>query len=399
MSNALFGVERDVILDAVISDKTPFMLRPLVKNNEKIVTMTLKYNEYRIYSRRILFFSQLLPQWISHYTLSAENPNNFTVNVTFFYRGRGLYFVAPLKRVNNGYVLIVPNTLFKIPNEEFNENDAVVAQIYQSGYSGVHSHCIEKKGFNIFENRLWLHFSPKESTDAENYLGEIAGLRRVNVPPYFQSIITRTKLLLYITGKKIPKRNFFPYPVTITDGMIAQTERAYIDEELKTATREVYIPFATAPDKNIHSIFALQKKAVPASPIGIFNTLLLLPICRFFVYADKDDAVVRGHSDALHILCITDSAIVLGRKIADHAPFSSLVQSGLHDFPLKKDCEYSMHLFIPLATMKRKITLTITVSDVLKNKKNTTCALCRFANIKEEDRRFLYERFNQSLCK
>lgn len=397
MSKALIGIERDVVLASIISDKTSLMIRPLVSQGDRTETMTLRYTEYRIFHQGILFFQRLLPQW---YKLQEWQANNVPrVQITFFYRGRGLYFVSSLKRVQNGYALVVPNRVIKMTNFETTDENEVSAKLYYPRYSTVHSHCRSKEGFPLFENRLWLNFSKTEATYAEKYLKQIAGLTNETLPPNCMALLERTKLILYIPDKKIPARNYFPYAVTVTDNDVETIESVYLESELKEISYDTYIPLATTPSEQIHSVFGMKTKMVVTSPIDIYETLLLLPVCRFFIQNAKPQSSVQGKAEALSILCITDSSIVFGgMALHGHAPKTD-TQFSSNIFPLQQGLEYTLHLSIPLTTIKRLIKVTILVSQLLQNDKGCICALCQFVDLQEEDRRFLYEKFNGTLCK
>ena len=87
----------------------------------------------------------------------------------------------------------------------------------------------------------------------------------------------------------------------------------------------------------------------------------------------------------MEILYISDGIITFG------------LQEG--DFPLQRGSEYPLSLFIKLPIGHREVFLTVFVSRLFdtsyyvgNSKKTKTVATCRFTTIKEEDRRFLFER-------
>lgn len=401
MNKAIIGIERDVVLASIISDKTPLMIRPLVLKDERVESMTLKYTEYRIFSQGILFFQKLFPQWYKLQTWQSNNPKNTgpRVQITFFYRGRGLYFVSSLKRVQNGYALVVPEKVIKMTDFIPTDEKKVSAKVYHPGDTLVQAHCLEKEGFNLFENRVWLNFSEQETKAAEKYLKQIAGLTKATLLENCMDLLERTKLILYIPDKKIPNRNYFPYTATVTTDDVETIESVYIEPELAETTYDTYIPLATTPAEKVHSIFGMKAKMVVTSPIDISERLLLLPVCRFFIQNNKNESPVQGRAESLSILYITDSVIVLGGMTALRRSSQVDMQPDSEGFPLQQGLEYTLQLSIPLVAMKRLIKVSIFVSHIFKNEKGSICVLCRFSNLQEEDKRFLYEKFNDTLCK
>ena len=59
-----------------------------------------------------------------------------------------------------------------------------------------------------------------------------------------------------------------------------------------------------------------------------------------------------------------------------------------------------MILKIAESRLCRVIKITMSVSKIYKNQTGSSvCAVCTFSKIKEEDRRFLYEKFYRTLYK
>ena len=97
---------------------------------------------------------------------------------------------------------------------------------------------------------------------------------------------------------------------------------------------------------------------------------------------------IQGRAVPLDILYLNDNSIILGLKKGT--------------FPLQKGSEYPMSLFVTLPIGKREIFITMYVSRVYESSSffasdnsfdnNKTIAVCRFTSIKEEDRRFLFEK-------
>ena len=78
------------------------------------------------------------------------------------------------------------------------------------------------------------------------------------------------------------------------------------------------------------------------------------------------------------------------------------------DFPLQLKNEYPISIYVDLPIGKREIFVTVFVSRLYTNKdfdskqsngnsSKRTAAICKYTSIKEEDRRFLFEKTYNSL--
>ncbi len=385
MTDELIGIERDVVLNTLIQDKSQIVIFPVVKTGFSVEKMTLQSNEYKIYPQGILFFKRFLHHWKAIDDL-LKNPANGSVrmNISFSHRGRGLYFISVLNRVRNGYALMLPSQVYKITEEKKDIFDEVSAKIFFEGFSNVYSRCEQSKNFTLFENNPWLYFSQKDFECSKEVLKNAASLEKVQLSQHCTKIMYDTKLLLYIPEKKIPKWNFFPFPVTVTEELVSYSIKKLVEDEVSSCIHPLYIPLCESPNANIHSILGLKAKVLLLTPSDVQDTLLLLPVCRF-LSQQIDANPLAVESNTLTIVCISETSIVLG--------YLRPKKKNAIDFPLVKGQEYTLQLCVPVENLVRTITTKISVMNIYNNGLQATCGVCRFLNLQEEDRRFLHEKY------
>ncbi len=396
MSDELIGIERDVVLSALIHDKATITISPVVKKNVKAENMILQNTEYKIYPQGIVFFKRFLSQWQAiDNVLDTNEKNNVKMNVSFYYKGRGLYGISTLKKVQNGYVVILPTNIQKM-NSYSDENAKIVSgKIFLSGFTGVHSVFEQLKDFPLFDNKLWQHFSRNEFERAQYFLKNIATLEEIQLEEVCEKLIQNTKLLLYFPEKKIPKRNFFPFPLSITTSHIEDDISEPIRDFVSNTPYKMLVPLSESPKKDVYTILGMKPKMVSLTPNDVLDTLLMLPVCRYLIKDNKTD-ISPSVQTTLSVLCITDTSILFGYQKDKKHIFSSTKKSGEWDFPLAQGQEYSLQLNIPVRSMLRTIVLSFSVVQIFKDEKRVGCALCRYTSLQEEDRRFLYEKFTKS---
>ncbi len=391
MNDGLIGIERDVVLHTLTQDKSPIMVSPVVKAGAFVDSMTLQSTEYKIYPQGILFFKKFLTQWKAiNDLLQTPEKVNIRMNISFYHRGRGLYFISSLNRVQNGYAVMIPSKVYKMLEDKERFHDEIFGKILLEGFSGVHAYCEQSATFPLFENKLWLSYSKKDYNQAKDLLFRLANLEEVSLEANCNDVVSKTKLLLYIPEKKIPKWNFFPFEVTITDDNIDYSMREKIAQEVKSCSHPLYIPLCENTDSKVHTILGLKEKMLLLTPSDVHDTLSLLSICKYL--SKRNDRLLPKESTILTILGISDSSIVLGCSTLKKK-FLSSTHSQDYDFPLLKGQEYVLQLSIPQGLMQRTITVKISVTQVYSNEKNHACSICRFLNLQEEDRRFLHEKY------
>ncbi len=392
MSKGVVGVEREIVLNTLMHDQSPLMVSPVVKKGVAVDSMTLQSDEYKIYPEGILFFKRFLSQWQVILDVLASNRRaNVRMSVVFYHRGRGLFFISSLKKVRNGYALMIPERVQKLQEEDNECVGEINAKIFLENSSGIHAKCQEVGHFTLFNNNVWQNFSRSDFENSQKFLKEYALLEESSLGDKCKGIITNSKKILYAPEKKIPKRNFFPFSATITERFLSYNSDTELEKELEQCQYSTYIPLCARPSEPVHTILGAKAKMVLLSPSDLLETIVLLPLCRYLGIEHKSK-LTSSSLPHLDIICITDSAIVLGMNMEKSKAFS-FRKTTEHDFPLMKYQEYVLQLRVPVENMVRTISVRINVSNIYKNDSKAACALCRFINLQEEDRRFLYEKY------
>lgn len=384
MNGGLTGIVRDVIAQFLFTEKPPLTLCSSPGVSQSDICINVASHQYFVVSGRFLFFplTPILQK-------TAELPAVYAV---FFYKGRGVYFAGRLQRVKNGFAFLLSQEVFKTA-DSVSGIQGFNAKIYIPELTGLQAECRLKEGYDIFENRLWLGFSKEEAVASAPFLQSAASLKSVLLSPLCRQIIDRTKRILYIPGKKVPGRNFFPYPVSITADDLNEKELEDSESELENAEYDVYIPLALSEEESVHTVLGFKSHRPMTSPSDIEEMLFLLPVCRFLGEIPQQSAAVRGRAEPLAVLCLTHSLIILGGSVIKNiGGFSP-------PFPLSKGAEYAMTMRIVETGMCRVLKLMMIVSKIYKSTTGAVCAVCTFSQIKEEDRRFLYEKFYKTLYK
>ncbi len=396
MSDGLIGIERDVVLNTLIQDKSPIIISPVVKPGVSVEQMTLQSSEYKIYPQGILFFKRFIPQWKPIDDLLRSNVKaNIRLTVSFYHRGRGIFFISNLNLVQNGYALPLPAQVHKMDESPLESKNEVTATLFFEGASGIYVRCIQAKGFRLFDNKLWLNFSKRDSEKSKSLLQSIALLEEISPKEYTQELLSKTKLIMYLPDKKLPEKNHFPFSMSITrnNREILSTEK--LEEEIGECKHSVLIPLCESPRKEVHTIVGLIPNKKNVTPSDVMDTLLLLPVCSYLSQENKK-TFFSHQTNFLHIICITESQIILGSFFEKRSLIPPLGKINDQVFPLAMGQKYILKLHIPIEKMHRTILVTISVSKIYNNENKASCALCSFINLQEEDRRFLYEKYNKA---
>lgn len=153
-NNSLTGIERDVILSSLTTDKVSIMMRPLSVMNEHISTLTLTPGYYFLINRNIFYFPVLNASW--------RFENKMPVQISFFYKGRGLYFMNALQAVKKGWAIVVPRMLFKMTDTI--QSSAIHAEILFSNSQKVQTYAYAEDEQQLFltSNSLYNYFNEGE---------------------------------------------------------------------------------------------------------------------------------------------------------------------------------------------------------------------------------------------
>ena len=107
MNNKVKGVERDLVLISLYSFKTNLILSS--KDDKPSI---IPYNSYSVPSENLIYISKSI--------FNSVLPNfkeNTEITVCFFYHGRGIFFKTFPKLSTNGYILFIPEVLYKQQNK------------------------------------------------------------------------------------------------------------------------------------------------------------------------------------------------------------------------------------------------------------------------------------------
>lgn len=372
VTNKILGVERDIVLMSLYSYHTNLILSS--KNDKpKIISP----QNFSIPAQNLIFISK-------NFFLSTL-PNyeeNTEITVCFFYQGRGIFFKTVPKTATTGYGLIIPQILYKQQDKNQKQDYQVTGKLFYTGKEekGRFLSCFSNSKYPLFTPFLWQYFSEAELFASAKLLFEIARVEICSKDADLEKCFTSQQKILYLPEGKLPNKVYFPYEATFTS---QDSFDVYMD-----FGKEVYIPILdkSKGEKIPHSICNIVQDSVTISPLEIEDSVSSFPICRFLAADNEEVEIIQGRAAPLEILYINDGMVILGLKQGD--------------FPLQRGNEYPLSLFINLPIGKREVFLTVFVSRVFEysgnNNKTRTAAVCRYTSIKEEDRRFLFEKLYNS---
>lgn len=374
MTNKIFGVERDVVLMSLYSYKTNLILS--LKDEQPKIILN---NSYGIPAQNVIFIQKNI-----FLTVFPKYENNSEITVCFFYQGRGIFFKTVPKETQNGYGLIIPQVLYKQQDKTEKKEYDVSGKLFYTGKEekGRFISCYSNPKYPLFTPFLWHYFSETDYNSAEKILKHIAKLEKCEKNQLLENLFAKEKKILYIPEGKISKKNYFPYEATFISSDFEENRNLFFE-------KEVYIPlFHKDIENSPCTICSIIQDSVTISPLEIEDSITALPICKFLVSKAENIDSIQGRAVPLDILYLNDNSIILGLKKGT--------------FPLQKGSEYPISLFVTLPIGKREIFITMYVSRVYESSSffasdnsfdsNKTIAVCRFTSIKEEDRRFLFEK-------
>ncbi|MCR4940428.1 MAG: hypothetical protein K5930_10035 [Treponemataceae bacterium] len=372
MSSAIIGIERDVIIEELLASGSDLIiqLHPL-KN------IVIKKSMYRVLKQGILF--------VPHSVLAAgtADPGEI-VKLCFFYRGRGIFFQTESKQVKNGYAFVIPKILYKQPEDEEKNGKGIRAKVFCSGNvkKGQTVDGVEDPFYPLFKNNLWCYFPEKEVEACSGDLFSVADLVKGNLPEDVQKMLQYHHKILYLPEGKLPEKNYFSFDASLTENDV-KIYRTIASLPLKTPLESLpfgaYIPLSETPELPAHSIFAIDSR-VPVTPLEINDSVAMLPVCRYLEsHIPEVPKDIQGRVVPMKILFINEIQIIFG--------------TNEKDLLLKMGMEYPMSIFLPLKVGVREVFVTATVVRLYSGKKGEACAVLRYNVIREEDRRFLYERY------
>lgn len=371
MSNSIIGIERDIIIDELCSSGSDLIIQlPTLKN------IVFKKNKYQVLKQGILF--------IPISSISDKFSSGEVVKLCFFYRGRGIFFQSDAKQLKNGFAFIIPKILYKQPEDKRKDNRGVYAKVFCSGKvkNGQAVDAVEDSFYPLFRNNLWCYFPEKEVSACMEDFFSIADLVKGNVPDDITKMLQYHHKILYLPEHKLPEKNYFAFDASLTenDVRIYRTIASVpLKTELETLPFGAYIPLSETPELPSHTILAIDS-SVSVTPLEISDSVAMLPVCRYLESSVSDaPRDIQGRVLPMKILFINETQIIFG--------------SSEEQMLLKMGREYPMSAFVPLAAGVREVFVTATVTRLYTGKKGEVCAVLRYNAIREEDRRFFYEKY------
>lgn len=371
MSNSIIGIERAIIIEELYGSGSDLIVQLPNLNN-----IVLHKNQYQVLKQGILF----VPFSAIPGGFSADD----VIKLCFFYRGRGIFFQSDVKSLKNGYAFIIPKVLYKQPEDTRKQNRGVYAKVFFSGKvkSGQAVEGVEDQFYPLFKCNLWCYFPQKEVEACINDFFSIADLVKGNVPEDVFKMLQYHHKILYLPEHKIPEKNYFAFDASVTDNDVKiykTIASVALDTEIEKLNYGAYIPLSETPELPAHSVFAIDSN-VSVTPLEISDSIAMLPVCRFLEAPVADvPQDIQGRVMPMKILFINETQIIFG--------------SSENQMLLKMGMEYPLSVFVPLSVGTREVFVTATVVRLYTGKKGEVCAVLKYNVIREEDRRFLYEKF------
>lgn len=372
MTDQLSPIERDIVLEAVQQFSSPW----IIQAKGSASRIFIPQGKATIHAGKILFVpAAAMPQEVFSPILGID------AAVFFFYGGRGMFFSSRAQKTAQGTAFIISPAIYKQDDDASSRNSRISAKLYYDGITNAASviNAESSADYPLFNPCTWLHFTRDQITSCHNLLFDVADLEPVSFPEHSpaQEALEISKRILYLPEHKLPEKNFFPFEAGITQDDVFSSELSLLYAHAADHDSECFIPFAQSADHNIHSVCALRSDSPVLSPFEILRTTMLLPGVRYL--AETDDTIhgTLNRQYPLTILYITESKIVLGSRQQDN-----LLQYGT-ELPIvfSADC----------GPIQREITGTVKISQRYDNGPRYI-VVGNLLNLKEEDKRFLYEK-------
>ncbi|MBQ0166599.1 MAG: hypothetical protein KBT02_05810 [Treponema sp.] len=362
------GVEREIVLEVLKSQSTVVIIQA------PELSFVVQPSGYTVPAEGLLFFSER--------TLLAI-PSGGECAVCFFYHGRGMFFKSIMRHTKNGTACVIPAELYKQPDSSPERGSQVMMRMYLTdrGPQKFYTDCYQSPDFPLFKNNLWTCFSKDDVAASAPYLKNLADLVPAKLPVTVHKLVSKERKILYLPDGSLPTKNYFPYDATITAND-AEFYRDINPSSFASLEDSVYIPLSDTLDasEKATAIMAFKSDDVSVSPLDITEVLAMLPVCRFL---GKDKVVpqaVQGRVQPLTLLFINDYYVVVGMSAKNQ--------------PFKKGEEYKADIVVSLPVGSRIITVTLALARIFMSESgNNACALMRYVEFEEEDRRFIFEKY------
>ncbi|AEE16601.1 hypothetical protein [Treponema brennaborense] len=371
MNNVLSGIERDLIVSYLTDGKIDFTLVP-DQPAQRIFSFTTGEKGVRV-----------LPEGIILFTNPDVFPPEFagrTVQIRFYFRKLGLFFSGQIDALQSGsYAVAVPREILRLTGADSSAETSFSGTIFlNEDFKGEYLECIEEPAYPPFNFRTWQSFDADRMAETEPFVRALCKGRSVSVPSVLARVMKQTGKALWIDGGHIPGEAPFPVDACLLvsdfpqgiESRTAFAAAAALDSALYFMPG---YPRAAEPTP----VFMIEKKYFGAADFA--ETAALLAICAYFGAEAAPMPPLKDRAEPLSLLYMSDSAVVFG--------------CGSGTFPLQKDVPYPVLMRIPLQSLVRTITVSCTVAELYSGPAGKTAAVCRLADVKREDCRFLYESF------
>ncbi len=372
MNDKLSQIEREVVLEAAGKGTSPWIIQ--AKGSKERIF--IPQGKATIHAGNILFVpQQVIPHEVFAPILGTD------AAVFFFYGGRGMFFSSKAQRVAQGTAFVISPAIYKQSDTASSTESHLSGKLYYGGKQNPAAAilCESADGYPLFNPYTWLHFSKSQTELAREQFFQVADLEFITFKPHSPALeaLELTKRILYLPEHALPARNFFPFEAGITRDDVFTSELSLLYGDAADHHSECFIPLADSPNHGVHTICALRSDSPVLSPFEIFRTTMLLPGVRYLTETDKDVESVLGRQHPLEILYITETRIILGAR--------------QQNANLTYGAEFPIALYASCGPIQREITATVRISQRY-DAGNRYFVVGNFLNIKEEDKRFLYEK-------
>jgi hypothetical protein len=312
-----------------------------------------------------------------------------TATVIFYFKKLGLTFTSRLKKPNQFYEILIPNTIFRLPDEKTIAEQAISGRLFFSitGNADVSMPCTPQEGVPLFKYETWKYFTPENAEKGADLICTLVpGAKKSRLPLLLFHALDQSKRLLYKPGGELPRESPFPFDVCVLhhEWNTGTPEGIKLLVAATKLDQNFYMPIGKTPsgalDKSGTDGPAISFDTKGISPEKVEDLICKTALANFLTCVD--DALTAGailpDQNRLTLAYLSDKLVLLG------GPAST--------FPLTQKQEYAFQLVYRSGLLTRAIYTTCFVSEIHTDTLGKrACALCLFTSLKAEDRRFIFE--------
>lgn len=174
-NNTLTGLERGIVLQYLIDGNVPLTVTAVEEKKlsrvgipetvSGIFPVALKSENLNVMKEGIILLKNV-PQTVK----SFEGKN---VKVQFYFNKVGLYFITQMKSTSGGLALVVPGTIYRVPDIPVQQNKKYSAVLYfESGKDKkqINIPCDFDSNYPIFAEPKWSDVAEENRVEVKNYL-------------------------------------------------------------------------------------------------------------------------------------------------------------------------------------------------------------------------------------